>query len=202
MLVYDIEIVKAIQRKDETKIEGIEYCEGFHDHANAGISVICAYDWEIHRYRVFTAECFKEFETLANDRLLAGFNSIAFDDAVCAASAGLNVTTQYDLLRECWIADGLAPEFEGESHGGYGLDALAKANGLYGKTGHGAMAPVDWQQGRYGSVIDYCLEDVRLTAHLIRRVIAGMPMKSPKTGQPFRQPIAQPNYEPPYNFSP
>ena len=202
MLVYDIEIVKAIQRKDEPKIEGIEYCEGFHDHANAGISVICAYDWEIHRYRVFTAECFPEFETLANDRLLAGFNSIAFDDAVCAASAGLNVTTQYDLLRECWIADGLAPEFEGESHGGYGLDALSKANGLYGKTGHGAVAPVDWQQGRYGSVIDYCLEDVRLTARLIRRVIAGMPMKSPKTGQPFRQPIAQPNYEPPYNFSP
>ena len=202
MLVYDIEIVKAIQRKDEEKIDGIEYCEGFHDHANAGISVICAYDWDIRRYRVFTAEAFTVFETLANDRLLAGFNSISFDDAVCAASAGINVTTGYDLLRECWIADGLSPEFEGESHGGYGLDALAKANRLYGKTGHGAVAPVDWQQGRYGSVIDYCLEDVRLTAKLIHRVIVGEPLISPKTGKPFLQPIAQPNYEPLHNIAP
>ena len=81
MLIYDIEIVKAIQKKDQPKLEGIEYCEGFHDHANAGVSVICVYDWEIGRYRVFTAECFSEFERLAKYRQVAGFNSMAFDDA-------------------------------------------------------------------------------------------------------------------------
>ena len=120
---------------------------------------------------------------MATHRLVAGFNSMSFDDNVCFKSAGIHVTTNYDLLRECWRADGLGEVFEYPSHAGYGLDALAKANGLTGKTGHGADAPVDWQRGHYGKVIDYCLEDVRLTAKLIQMVIAGDPLTSPKTSQ-------------------
>lgn len=202
MLIYDIEIVKAIQKRDEERLDGIEYCEGFHDHANAGVSVICAYDWEAGRYRVWTKEMFGEFEDLAGKRLLAGFNSIGFDDKVCRASANIEVATSYDLLVECWRADGLGPEFEYPSHAGYGLDALAKANGLTGKTGHGADAPVDWQRGWYGKVIDYCLEDVRLTATLIHKVIAGDPLTSPKTGKPFAMAIRKPNYDPMPNVIP
>jgi hypothetical protein len=34
------------------------------------------------------------------------------------------------------------------------------------KTGHGAMAPVWWQQGHHSKVIDYCLNDVWLEAKL------------------------------------
>ena len=82
------------------------------------------------------------------------------------------------------------------THAGYGLDALAIANGLTGKTGHGADAPVDWQLGRYGSVIDYCLEDVRITAKLIHKVIMGDPLTSPKTGDLFGCPLNKPNYTP------
>jgi len=33
-LVYDIEIVKAIRGRDEPRLDGIEYCDGWHDHAN------------------------------------------------------------------------------------------------------------------------------------------------------------------------
>ena len=110
MLVYDIEIVKAILKKDEQIVEGIEYCEGFHDHENCGISVICAHDWETDRYRVFTQENFNEFEQLARDRTVAGFNSLAFDDKVCEANS-IQVYTEYDLLVECWKADKLAPEY-------------------------------------------------------------------------------------------
>ena len=40
MLIYDIEIVKAILKRGETSQEGIEYCGGFDDHVNAGVSVI------------------------------------------------------------------------------------------------------------------------------------------------------------------
>ena len=202
MLVYDIEIEKAIQKDGEERLESIEYCDGFDDHAHAGVAVICAYDWEVGRYRVFTAGNLLDFESLANSRLVAGFNSIAFDDAVCAASKGMYVKTEYDLLRECWAADGLGPDFEYPSHAGYGLGALALANGLTGKTGHGADAPVDWQRGSYGKVIDYCLEDVRLTAKLIHKVIVGEYLISPKTDKPFKRAIEKPNYEPMPNIIP
>lgn len=56
MLVYDIEIIKAIPQKDSPKKQGIEYCKGWHDHQNMGISVIGAYSFEDDRYRVFTKD--------------------------------------------------------------------------------------------------------------------------------------------------
>ena len=192
LLVYDTEIVKAILKEEEKRIEGIEYCDGFHDHKNCGISVICAHDWKTGRYRVFTQESFKEFEELASQRLLAGFNSISFDDQVLNAN-GLKVKTGYDLLVECWAADGLGPEYEYPSHAGFGLNVLSKANGLAGKTGHGAKAPVDWQRGNYGSVIDYCLEDVRLTSILIHQVMHGKGrLINPKTDELFQNRLRQP----------
>ena len=182
LLVYDLEIVKAIPPRVGELEEGIEYCAGWDDHANMGVSVIGAYDFETERTRVFLADNFDEFETLAAERTVAGFNSVKFDDAVCAA-AGLKVRTEYDLLVELWRAVGLGPTFRPATHGGYGLDATAQANGLPGKTGHGALAPVLWQRGEYGSVIDYCLEDVRLTEQLIRWVGERGSLECPKTGR-------------------
>lgn len=44
VIVYDIEIIKAIPGRNGEREEGIEYAEGFHDHANLGVSVIGAYD--------------------------------------------------------------------------------------------------------------------------------------------------------------
>ena len=199
MLVYDIEIINAIPpRKGENRVEGITYCEGWHDHANMGVACICAYDFVDHRFRVFTEGNFSEFDRLASERMVAGFNSISFDDKVVwELNLADEVRTEYDLLRECWIADGLSPEFEYPSHTGYGLDALAKANNLTGKTGHGAVAPVEWQLGCYGKVIDYCLEDVRLTAALIQHLMRGGQLVSPKTGHAFKRPVAEPDWPPP-----
>ena len=54
---------------------------------------------------------------------------------------------------------------------GYGLDACCNANGIGSKTGNGALAPIDWQQGRIGSVIDYCLQDIKLTEQLFRIIL-------------------------------
>ena len=51
LVVYDIEIQKGILGKKEKPVPGIEYCNGWNDHANMGISVICAYDYEEDRYR-------------------------------------------------------------------------------------------------------------------------------------------------------
>lgn len=187
-LVYDIEIVNAIPDKTGARDPGFDYCEGWHDHANMGISVIGAYDYFEDRYRVFCWDNFDEFFTLAAARApLVTFNGIGFDDKVIACQPGclgtfLPDAVRYDLLREIWVAAGLSPTFGGKSHGGFGLDAMAYENFGTRKTGNGALAPMLWQRGQIGKVVDYCLNDVLLTKMLYDRVLAGLWLRNPKTG--------------------
>lgn len=182
MIIYDIEILKAIPGRDGRRLAGIEYAGGWDDHENLGIACICAYDYETDRYRTFLADNLDAFRQLVDRTdLVAGFNSVSFDNNVCRA-AGIDVcdAKSYDLLVEAWAAAGLGPKFVYPSHVGFSLDALARANGLTGKTGHGAIAPVEWQRGRMGGVIDYCLEDVRLTKELVDRVIRTGRLRDPR----------------------
>jgi len=183
-LVYDLEIVKGIIKKGEEKLEDIEYCKGWHDHEGMGVSVIGAYDSVQDTFRVFCADNFGEFEDLMNDRgVLVSFNGVGFDNKVLTANE-INVPEDkcYDILREIWICCGYNPDkFYWKTHGGFGLDAMAEANYLGGKTGHGALAPVDWQRGNIGAVIDYCLQDVRLTRDLFR-LLHVKELISPKGG--------------------
>jgi len=178
MLIYDIEIIKAIPTGARKK--NIEYCKGWDDQANMGISVICAYDYIEDRPRIFLEDTFQEFEQLARNCLVVGFNSESFDDKVCAANA-ICVKTGYDILRECYKAKGLLPypkKFD-DRYKGYGLNALAQATLGMQKTGYGAKAPIDWQKGRRGSVIDYCMNDVMLIKKLFDQILAGLALIDP-----------------------
>lgn len=183
-LIYDAEILKAIPERNGERIPGIEYCEGWQDHANMGISVIGAYDYVEDRTRVFTMDNISDFLDLADDRdVLVGFNSIPFDNSLIAATLKIPKFQEskcYDLLREMWIAAGLPPEFDYKTHGGYGLDATCEKNFGTRKTGNGAFAPVLWQQGQIGKTIDYCLNDIRLTKQLFDRVLNLGSLRSPK----------------------
>jgi len=189
-LIYDIEIEKGILGKSEEPMAGYEYCAGWHDHANMGISVIGAYDYAEDRYRVFCQDNMHEFsEAVARAGLIVGFNNVAFDNAVIAACWGPLVELQeawqgksYDLLVEIWRAAGLAPAFQYPTHTGYGMDAVCERNFGMKKTGHGAKAPIYWQRKMIGNVIDYCLNDVRLTKQLLDKVLADGTLISPKDG--------------------
>lgn len=189
-LIYDIEILRAIPNRDGSREPGIEYCEGWHDHANMGISVIGAYDYQDDRYRTFCADNFTEFLAyLAQpDYLFVSFNGIPFDNRVIAAALGVQIGEDrcYDLLRETWAANGLGPQFAYPSHAGYGLDAICERNFNVQKSGNGALAPVLWQRGHVGAVIDYCLNDVRLTKLMFDQVITGAPFVNPKDGKEMR----------------
>ena len=164
-LIYDIEIKKAIAGKDSERLEGIEYCAGWKDHENMGISSICALEVnksEVIRPRVFMNDNFDEFrEVIDRSDLIVGFNSIPFDNTVCRAN-GIDVPDEksYDILRELWLAAGLGEEFIYPSHVGFGLNAVCIANGFPVKSGHGAQAPVQYQQGKIGALIDYNMQDV------------------------------------------
>jgi len=183
MIIYDLEIINCIPDHTKPALPGYRYCEGWHDHEHMGISVLCAYDYETDRYRVFCEDNFQEFRDLVKrPRLCVGFNNINFDNKVLRAN-GVEVPEEfsYDILREIWRAAGLDPtRFSPKTHGGYGLDAVCKTNFNMTKTGHGAKAPEQWQRGEVGAVIDYCLEDVRLTKCLLDRIISTGFLLSPK----------------------
>ena len=181
-VVYDCEIVKAIPSSKEPVVPGVMYCGGWTDFAGMGVSVICAYEYEYDRCRVFLRDNFPEFAELAcASDVVIGFNNGGFDDKLVEANLDLVIPPQksYDLLSEIWVASGLGRRFAGPQYGGFGLDACAKANGLPAKSGDGALAPVLWQQGKTGQVIDYCLRDVWLTKKLVDLVLWGA-FKSPK----------------------
>jgi len=188
-IIYDIEILRSVPNKDGSKVEGIEYCAGWHDHANMGITVIGAYDYTEDRYRVFCKDNFQRFLARATqpDTLLVGFNNIPFDNAVIGAELRIPLPEVicYDLLRETWVASGLGQKFEYPSHIGYSLDAICARNFGTTKTGDGSLAPVLWQRGEIGAVIDYCLNDVRLTKQLFDAVRRGQPILSPRDGNPL-----------------
>lgn len=189
-LIWDIEILNAIPERDGSRpyeAEGIKYAGGFLDHANLGIACIGVWDYVSEMPMVFCADNLDEFVKMADSYdVVVGFNSINFDSRVLyAANVGFSVSgTQYDILRELWISDGLDPEnFNPRTHGGYGLDACSQVNFGIGKSGNGAMAPVDWQRGKIGSVISYCLRDVMLTKALFDQIWKGVEIKNPKTGR-------------------
>lgn len=184
-LVYDIEIERAIRKKGEDELEGIEYCEGWRDHDGMGISVIGAYDYVTGRTRVFCKDNWEDFISLMQEReFLVGFNNIGFDNKTIQAV--LNIPREldawsYDILAEMWRAAGLAPtKFVFDTHSGYGLDETARVNLGHRKTGHGALAPVQWQRGEIGAVVDYCLQDVLLTKQLFDQVVEHGILLSPK----------------------
>lgn len=202
MLIYDLEIYSAIPNPKEEPLSDIVYCKGWHDHAGMGITVIGAYDYETDRYHVFCKDNFSGFlDLLATHPCVVGFNNIGFDNKVILAQVEgsvrenlgkyLNVAS-YDILVEIWRSLGLDPfKFWYGTHGGYGLDAMCEANFGTKKTGNGALAPVDWQRGNIGTVIDYCLNDVKLTKQLLDTILRVGILKSPKGGflENIRKPI-------------
>lgn len=189
-LIYDLEIKNAIIGPGETAQAGITYCQGFDDHANMGISVIgtLALSPQGFTPRIYFAQDLSEFVDWVSRHvtLLIGYNNIRFDDPVIEAThpgylAATAHIKRYDILQEIWKAEGhplIDDHYDKHVHGGYNLDHMAQANGQGGKTGHGAQAPIDWQQGHHARVINYCLNDVMLTAELWANIVDGT-LKAP-----------------------
>ncbi len=188
-VVYDIEIEAAIPDKFEPPDPDFTYCAGWHDYANMGISVIGAYDYRTDRYRVFCQDNLDAFFDLCTpNTLLVGFNNVNFDNKVIATLKNDHQKAEifekfglfYDILREVWAARGLGPEFNPKTHGGYSLDALAKANGVGKKSDNGANAAIAWQAGHVGTVVDYCLHDVALTKRLFDLICCDAALCDPR----------------------
>lgn len=190
VIVFDIEIVRGPLNRNEQPVEGIQYARSWETHAEMGVSCIGVYDYRDDIYLTFldTPHDRRDFAELveASD-LIVSYNGLSFDNRVldaCYGGIGAKLDAKtYDLLVEIWKASELGPKFVYPSHAGFGLDAVSAANGGPPKTGHGALAPVLWQQGRLGEVLRYCTNDVRLTRRLIDLLRTQGHLKCPKTGK-------------------
>ncbi len=175
MIVIDVEIKKAIQGRNEERVPGIEYCDGWRDFANMGIACVCTYDTRSHLSRVFLEDELEEFSGYVGPWITSGFNTVGFDLKLLRTHGAwptAGESPHFDILREIWCALDLDPDrFVPQTHGGWSLDAVAGATINATKSGNGALAPVWWQQGKRGRVIDYCLRDVWLEGQLLMHII-------------------------------
>lgn len=89
-----------------------------------------------------------------------------------------------DILRRIWISLGLDPDtFDYTTHGGFSLDAVAGATINSKKIGHGASAPVWYQEGKIQRVANYCADDVAIERDLADFIDRYGYVINPKTGK-------------------
>lgn len=167
MFIYDIEIANPIPPSDGNLIKGLTYAKGWEHPATMGVACIGVYDYTRDTYRVFGEYELEDFQKLIDAHDVAiGFNNIKFDNGVLrACDIKIDDRRCYDILAEIYGALGSRQK-------GCKLDNVIQANfSDSGKNGDGALAPVLWQQGYHARVIDYCLNDVRLTKKLTDKIL-------------------------------
>lgn len=200
MIIYDIETIRPVRPRDPAEIlPGIEYADNWQDYRAMGIAVICAYDTEADRFRVFGGYDGARLQPIGNDlvadpsdlerfaafaanRTLVGWNNRRFDDPLLAAH-GVEVVESWDI-KAALMQAGCGGQR------GNSLEAFAAANLTgAGKSMAGAMAPVWWQRGQRERVVDYCLQDVNMTRRLLDRLLHKGELVSPLDGRPIRPAI-------------
>ena len=169
LIIYDAEIRNGVATRDNPAQPGYRYAKGWHDFEGMDIATICAYDIAEASYRVFLEDNLSDFADLIAKRDgVLGFNNHRFDDKLMRAhNIIIPPEKSFDLAASIWRAAGIP---QGEHPKGLSLNACCAAHGLPTKTGNGADAPQDFQDGRIGRVIDYCLNDVRCTLRLYRYI--------------------------------
>lgn len=175
MLIYDCEIINAIPAPAGDVKTGINYCEGWGDFAGMGVSIIGTYDYIDQLPRVFFQDNFEAFQRLASQRRpLVGYNNDRFDFKLLQANSVAIHDDSYDVLKQIWKASG--------RRGGYRLEQVALANGCQVRMSDGANAPIAWQRGEIGWVVNHCLADIFALKHLVDLVLHGEPLVDPTTG--------------------
>lgn len=154
------------------------------DYHLMGIASIVVYDYEDGRYKVFMDDNLGEcVELLNSSKLVVGFNNIGFDHPLLREfrpefkdDGQLNI---YDIYSQSREAVGAFPD---ERPPGLSLNEHLKSIGL-SKTGQGAMAPILYQQQKYGELISYNIADVFGTKALFESIWDSGTITTPTYGK-------------------
>ena len=181
LLVLDCEIKKMVPMAGEERLPSASYCAGWGDKEGMGISVCGVKSYITDAHRVFLDDNRYDLAALAAASLgLVTFNGINFDLPLIRACWNIELSglVQIDLKDMVAQALNLDPR---QYQRGYSLDGLLAANGLAAKPGDSVLAPLQWQRGEFGRVIDKCLGDVDRTEQLFE-LATFSPLKDPNGG--------------------
>jgi DEAD/DEAH box helicase domain-containing protein len=143
-LVIDIETKQLVQDV------------GGWDHVDKlGISVACAYDSKTDQFTSYTEDKLKDLIDLCEERLVVGYNIRGFDLPVMVPY-GLDVK-KLDVFDIMYDLEALTRQRFLK------LDYVAKGTLGLGKSADGLQAVEWWKQGQIQKIIDYCIQDVRVT---------------------------------------
>jgi len=143
-LVLDIETQRLVQEV------------GGWDHVDKlGISVACAYDSKTDQFLSFEEKQLPKLIELCQDRLIVGYNIRGFDLPVMVPYGlkiqGLDV---FDIMYDIQTLT-RRPALK--------LEALAQGTLGVGKSADGLMAVEWYKKGEIQKIIEYCLQDVKVT---------------------------------------
>ncbi len=132
---------------------------GKNDPALLDLAVICIYDSKTDEYKSFFQEDLADlWPILENTDAIVGYNSDHFDIPLLNKyySGDLFSFKSIDLMKT--IQNSLGRRI--------GLDAVAGATLGTAKSAHGLQAVEWWRQGEKQKVVDYCIQDVKVTKSL------------------------------------
>lgn len=129
---------------------------GGWDHVDKlGISVACAYDSKSDQFLSFTEGKLKDLISLCEERLVIGYNIRGFD---------LPVMVPYGLDPKDLDVFDIMYDLEAITRQRFlKLEAVARGTLGTGKSADGLMAVEWWKQGQIQKIIDYCIQDVKVT---------------------------------------
>lgn len=185
-VVYDVEVVLPPE-----DVPG-----GWDNPEGMGFASAVAYEYRTDRYHFFLHEQGKlELIKLLDDRIAVTFNGVKFDSRVVLGNdRNVSALTEYTvfptiaahkahavkwhdcdlLLLYVQARFGYETVLEAETalgnkkihDGTFGLDGLVEGTLGLRKIGHGAKAPILYQNLNYDYLLEYNLHDVRLTKKL------------------------------------
>lgn len=170
MILFDCEIQNLIPAQGQAQDAAYRYCNGWGDFDGMEVAVICTYDFLSQETGVWMKDNLAEFGCQIRNRTTIGYNNLNFDDKLLAAN-GLKAGRSADLLA-------MIRAKKEKKGAGYSLNNMALANGISPKSGHGSLAPILWQEGKIGELINYCLHDIEITKRLIEKARL-TPLKDP-----------------------
>jgi DEAD/DEAH box helicase domain-containing protein len=119
------------------------------------ISVACAYDSKTDQFLSFRENELKNLIDLCEERLVIGYNIRGFDLPVMAAyGLDLKRLDVFDIMYDLQTLT--RQQF-------LKLEAVARGTLGAGKSADGLMAVEWWKKGEIQKIIDYCLQDVKVT---------------------------------------
>jgi DEAD/DEAH box helicase domain-containing protein len=119
------------------------------------ISVACAYDSKTDQFLSFREHELKNLNDLCEERLVIGYNIRGFDLLVMQAY-GLDLK-RLDVFDIMYDLETLTRQRFLK------LEAVARGTLGAGKSADGLMAVEWWKKGEIQKIIDYCLQDVKVT---------------------------------------